>query len=280
METGKCYSSGLPLPTTLRGWYTSTPSLTVTTIRRWGRGWDGWMASPNRWTWVWVASRSWWWTGRPGVLQSMGSQRVGHDWATELNWTELNHQGQERVFQLPRRPLCALLAHLHQGISEAALFFYKNSTDRLRGEGPYTGPAFCSSSHIWFPVRNAAEHVCLLYPRWGCFLKVKRMLLYCLQGFLPSHRNPSQSAGQAMVTPSRGLLASRDWETHPDFRAIKMWRPCLLGWLRYRVLLLFWTSSFAEAVSFEKSLVLMVKPRGAEASRFPRGQQSQWWSSP
>ena len=41
------------------------------------------------WTWVWVNSGSWWWTGRPGVLQSMGSQRVGHDWATELNWTEL-----------------------------------------------------------------------------------------------------------------------------------------------------------------------------------------------
>ena len=50
------------------------------------RGWDGWMAS--WWTWVWVNSRSWWWTGRPGVLQFMGSQRVGHHWATELNWTE------------------------------------------------------------------------------------------------------------------------------------------------------------------------------------------------
>ena len=44
------------------------------------------MASPIQWTWVWVNSRSWWWTGRPGLLQSMGSQRVGHDWATELNW--------------------------------------------------------------------------------------------------------------------------------------------------------------------------------------------------
>ena len=52
------------------------------------RGWDGWMASPTRWTWVWVNSGSWWWTGRPGVLQFMGSQRVGHDWATELSWTE------------------------------------------------------------------------------------------------------------------------------------------------------------------------------------------------
>ena len=48
--------------------------------------WDGWMASPTQWTWVWVSSGSWWWTGKPGVLQFMGSQRVGHDWATELNW--------------------------------------------------------------------------------------------------------------------------------------------------------------------------------------------------
>ena len=48
--------------------------------------WDGWMASPTRWTWVWVNSGSWWWTGRPGVLWFMGSQRLGHDWATELNW--------------------------------------------------------------------------------------------------------------------------------------------------------------------------------------------------
>ena len=51
------------------------------------REWDGWMASPTRWTWVWMDSGSWWWTGRPGVLQFMGSQRVRHDWATELNWT-------------------------------------------------------------------------------------------------------------------------------------------------------------------------------------------------
>jgi len=45
------------------------------------------MASLTRWTWVWVNSGRWWWTGRPGVLQFMGSQRVEHDWATELNWT-------------------------------------------------------------------------------------------------------------------------------------------------------------------------------------------------
>ena len=51
-----------------------------------GRGWDGWMASPTRWVWVWVNSGSWWWRGRPGVLRFMESQRVRHDW---VNWTEL-----------------------------------------------------------------------------------------------------------------------------------------------------------------------------------------------
>ena len=51
------------------------------------RGWDGWRASLTRWTWVWVNSGSWWWTGRPGVLRFMGLQRVGHNWATELNWS-------------------------------------------------------------------------------------------------------------------------------------------------------------------------------------------------
>ena len=55
--------------------------------RRGRRRWDGWMASLTWWTWVWVNSRSWWWTGRPGVLQFMGSQRAGHDWVTEPNWT-------------------------------------------------------------------------------------------------------------------------------------------------------------------------------------------------
>ena len=55
-----------------------------------GRRWDGWMASPTRWTWIWVNSGSWWWTGRPGMLRFMGSQRVGHNWVTELNWTPIS----------------------------------------------------------------------------------------------------------------------------------------------------------------------------------------------
>ena len=86
------------------------------------RGWDCWMASLTQWTWVWVNSRSWWWTGRPGVLWSMGLQRVGHDWATELNWTEslcIHYKDQDYVlcnflawvFNL-RYLLCPWAAHL------------------------------------------------------------------------------------------------------------------------------------------------------------------------
>ena len=55
------------------------------------RGWDRWMTSLTYWRWVWVNSGSWWWTGRPGVLWSMGLKRVAHDWTTKLKWTELKH---------------------------------------------------------------------------------------------------------------------------------------------------------------------------------------------
>ena len=64
------------------------------------RGWSGWMATSTRWTWVWASSGSWWWTGKPGVLQSMGLQRVRHNWATELNWT-----GQFIILKVERRHL-------------------------------------------------------------------------------------------------------------------------------------------------------------------------------
>ena len=53
------------------------------------RGWDGWMTSLTQWTWVWVDSGNWWWTGRPGMLWFMGSQSVRHNWETELNWIDM-----------------------------------------------------------------------------------------------------------------------------------------------------------------------------------------------
>ena len=58
------------------------------------RGWDGWMASPTQLTWIWASSGSWWWTGKSGMLQSMGSQRVVHDWVTELTETSEQHMHQ------------------------------------------------------------------------------------------------------------------------------------------------------------------------------------------
>ena len=72
------------------------------------RGWDGWMASPTQWIWFWVDAGRWWWTGRPGVLQFKGSQRVGHDWATELNWKEHdkcppNQTKEEEIGTLPKK---------------------------------------------------------------------------------------------------------------------------------------------------------------------------------
>ena len=61
------------------------------------RGWNGWMASVTQSTRVWVNSGSWWWTGRPGMLQPMGSQRVGHDWVTELNWIDKDFLVTEKI---------------------------------------------------------------------------------------------------------------------------------------------------------------------------------------
>ena len=57
------------------------------------RGWDGWMALLTQWTWVWASSGSWWWAGKPGVLQSMGLQRIRHDWVAELKWTDYIRRG-------------------------------------------------------------------------------------------------------------------------------------------------------------------------------------------
>ena len=82
------------------------------------RGWDGWMASRTRWTWVWVNSGRWWWTGRPGVLRFMGSQRAGHDWATELNWSRNELSSYEKIW---RNLKCILLSERSQ--PEKATYF-------------------------------------------------------------------------------------------------------------------------------------------------------------
>ena len=74
------------------------------------RGWNGWMASPTQWTWVWVNPGSWWGTGRPDVLQSLGSQRVGHDWASELNWQSMGGKELTRLSDFHFHFLCEFSA--------------------------------------------------------------------------------------------------------------------------------------------------------------------------
>ena len=64
------------------------------------RGWDSWLASLTWWTWVWSSSRSWWWTGKPGLLQSIGLQRIGDEWVTELKWTDGFYRVQQRSYSI------------------------------------------------------------------------------------------------------------------------------------------------------------------------------------
>ena len=74
-------------------------------------GWDGWMASPTQWTWVWASSGIWWWTGKPGVLQSMGCQRVGHDRVTEVNYRRINNTFSQNISSITAIFLPSLWKH-------------------------------------------------------------------------------------------------------------------------------------------------------------------------
>ena len=91
------------------------------------RGWEGWMASLTQWTWVWVDSGSWWWTGRPGILWFMGSQVVGHDWATELNWNEAWKHYNLLLGVLP------YILYLQHGISPSYFHFLTNEAPAWTG---------------------------------------------------------------------------------------------------------------------------------------------------
>ena len=97
------------------------------------RGWDGWMASPTQWTWVWVSSGSWWWTGRPGMLRFMGSQTVGHDWAIELNWTGMLLGSQDLTFSTRDLNLCHRLWRLSTMMS--SVLPSKGQVYHIAGEG-------------------------------------------------------------------------------------------------------------------------------------------------
>ena len=134
--------------------------------RRDDRGWDGWMASLTQWTWLWASSRSWWWTGKPGMLQCMGLQRVGHDWVTELNWMgqfstkTAQDQLYPRFLSLPQLKICSQiwyhpLSHedmwlfmfnvqrpsLQSSVLRVGLSSTTMSLERSKGVGECQGPA-------------------------------------------------------------------------------------------------------------------------------------------
>ena len=116
------------------------------------RGWDGWMASPNQWTWVWASSGSWWWTGKPGVLQSMESQRVRHDWATELSdWSAVHLvvQGLTVMWVHLPIPFCSNLLFMSLGVKYifgSFLYFFSG----------------CSSSNFCMSLRESKHKIFLL----------------------------------------------------------------------------------------------------------------------
>ena len=95
------------------------------------RGWDGWMASLTQRTWVWTSSKSWWWTGKPNMLHSMGLQRVGHDWATELNWVSVLRALYFFLFKI--NPI-----HLHATVS-VCMFCSWSSAPEIRTQVPISG---------------------------------------------------------------------------------------------------------------------------------------------
>ena len=109
-----------------------------------------------QWTWVWVSSRSWWWTGKPGMLQSMGSQRVGHDWETELSWTglyllEVSHCSVAKLCPTLCNPMDYSMPgfSVHQQLPELAqtyVLWVGNATEPFH-HLPSPSPAFNLSQH-------------------------------------------------------------------------------------------------------------------------------------
>ena len=118
------------------------------------RGWDDWMASLTQWTWVWASFGSWWWTGRPSMLQSMGLQRVGNDWVTELNWGFGRQIWRKIVWNI--KLMCKI--NELRGHWQSPLEIKRSSIITHQGDGVGTGllrdllslPAFISEE-IYFP---------------------------------------------------------------------------------------------------------------------------------
>ena len=133
------------------------------------RGWDGWMASLTRWTWVWVDSRSWWWTGRPGVLQFMGLQRVGQDWAIEVNWIWFLAS---HICSVPSCPLGNYFRQLHSPTAPTSPKTYSPEQCGLLDH------SFSDQLSI-MAFLSSIQRCYSWAPQWGMELSVPRHPLSC-----------------------------------------------------------------------------------------------------
>ena len=130
------------------------------------RGWDGWMASPTQWTWVWASSGSWWWTEMPGVLQSMRLQRVRHDWVTELNWNNSLHSKGKISFTKPN----AVISLIHSVVSTC---LWRRTSGPVMTLGPRiqsccpaqaSNPTSAPQPHPQPGLSSRAQRFCSLLP--------------------------------------------------------------------------------------------------------------------
>ena len=129
------------------------------------RGWDDWMASRTQWTRVWVNSGSWWWTGRPGMLHSMMSQRVGHDWATELNWgcTTVSQSQILRIF-ISLMVFCVDHNKLQRILKEMGIPDHLNCLLRNLYAGQEATVRTGHGTTEWFQIGKGVRQGCVLSP--------------------------------------------------------------------------------------------------------------------
>ena len=139
------------------------------------RGWDGWVASLTQWTWVWVDSGSWWWTGRPGVLQFMGWQRVGHDWVTGLiDWaqilSELRKMQKKKITLILTKVCGCMLSHYRQiqTLWDPTNFTLPSFSVHGDSLGKNTGVSCHAPLQGIFQTQVLSPHLMLL--RWQCML--------------------------------------------------------------------------------------------------------------
>ena len=173
------------------------------------------MASLTRWTWVWVNSGSWWWTGRPGLLRFIGSQRVGHDWATKLNWTELNPIHEGSVLKNWSSP--HLHMSLHWGLSFNTWIWWevhKNSV--YNSVGVHVCLWVLSLSHVW-----------LFATPWAIALQIHLSMGFSKQGYWSGLLFPSPgdlpNPGIEPTSPGSLALADRFFTTEPCGKHITLW---------------------------------------------------------